>query len=591
MRLGGEKEGRAERIRLLVIIALLVGGFIAFQRLAPSLDIEGWLEDVATDLGDLTYLFVGLLAFAETGAFVGLVFPGETAVIIGGALAGQGENSVVLMLAIVWFCAWAGDTVSFLLGQRLGRGFVLRHGPKVRITEQRFAQVESYFQRHGGKTILIGRFIGLVRALAPFIAGSSGMTYRAFVPYSVLGTGLWAATFTLLGYFISENINEATELASRGIFVFGAVVGTVVALVLAIRYLRARENRQRLARRMEGMAVLRPLVAFGRRIEPEVRFVWHRVTPGGLGLEFTTLMAVLAVAVFAVVGFAAIFVDDPGPTPGDTSAIDVVDRLRSDWLTDIAKVVTVFGSSYVTLAVALVAAIVLATRRRWTEVWVLVAALAICHIAVPVVKRGQSVRTRGDAEGGDRASAAGGWADRRERRLLPERACRLLGPLHVAGVDDHGPGAARAHVRHGADRGRRGADGRRRAQPGVPRRPLLQRRGGWLGARRVGVRGLRGRGDGHRPLAAESAGEERAITPPIALGTEYFLFGGAALISVLAFAALILVPTIGSFGRTWEKATAVLVSIFVLLALLAIGIALGVAIVYFWDDINEIFAN
>ena len=60
---------------------------------------------------------------------------------------------------------------------------------------------------------------------------------------------------------------------------------------------------------------------------------------------------------------------------------------------------------------------------------------------------------------------------------------------------------------------------------------------------------------------------------------------------MLAFAALILAPTIGSFGRTWEKATAVLVSIFVLLALLAIGIALGVAIVYFWDDINEIFGN
>ena len=373
MRLGGEKEGRAERIRLLVIIAVFVGGFIAFQRLAPSLDIEGWLEDVATDLGDLTYVFVGLLAFAETGAFVGLVFPGETAVIIGGALAGQGENSVVLMLAVVWFCAWAGDTVSFLLGQRLGRGFVMRHGPKVRITEQRFAQVESYFQRHGGKTILIGRFIGLVQALAPFIAGGSGMTYRAFVPYSVLGTGLWAATFTLLGYFISENINEATELASRGIFVFGAVVGTVVALVLGIRFLRVREPAPGAADGGDDGAG--PLVAFGRRIEPQVRFLWHRVTPGGLGLEFTTLMAVLAVALFAVVGFAAIFVDDPGPTPGDTQAIDVVDRLRSDWLTDLAKVVTVFGSSYVTLAVALVAAIVLATRgagRRcgwWSPRW------------------------------------------------------------------------------------------------------------------------------------------------------------------------------------------------------------------------------
>lgn len=386
MRLGGDKEGRAERIRLVALIAVFAAGFIAFQQLAPNLDIEGWLEDLAADLGDLTYLLVGLLAFAETGAFVGLVFPGETAVIIGGALAGQGEDSVWLMLAIVWFCAWAGDTVSFLLGQRLGRGFVLRHGPKVRITEERFRQVESYFARHGGKTILIGRFIGLVRALAPFIAGSSGMAYRAFFPYSVLGTGLWAATFVLLGYFISENINEATELASRGVFVFGAVVGTVVVVVLGIRFLRVRENRQRLARRMDAVPVLRPVVALGRRIEPQVRFLWHRVTPGRLGLEFTTLMAVLAVALFAVVGFASVVAGDPGPTRGDSEAIDVVDRLRTDWLTDVAEVVTVLGSTPVTLAVAAVAAVVLATRRRWAEVGVLGAALVIVHLAVPVLK-------------------------------------------------------------------------------------------------------------------------------------------------------------------------------------------------------------
>jgi undecaprenyl-diphosphatase len=386
VRLGGEKEGRGERIRLIALIAVLAGGFIAFQQLAPSLDIEGWLEDLAADLGDLTYLLVGLLAFAETGAFVGLVFPGETAVIIGGALAGQGENSVVLMLAVVWFCAWAGDTVSFVLGQRLGRDFVLRHGPKVRITEERFGQVESYFARHGGKTILIGRFIGLVRALAPFIAGSSGMAYRAFLPYSVLGTGLWAATFTLLGYFISENINEATELASRGVFVFGAVVVTVLVVVLGVRFLRRRENRQRLARRMDAVPTLRPLVVLGRRIEPQARFLWHRLTPGGLGLEFTSLMAALAVALFGVVGFAEVVSATPGPTRADRQAIDVVSELRADWLTDLAKAVTVLGSTPVTVLVALAAAVVLGIRRRWTEVWVLVVALAICHIAVPVLK-------------------------------------------------------------------------------------------------------------------------------------------------------------------------------------------------------------
>ena len=79
------------------------------------------------------------------------------------------------------------------------------------------------------------------------------------------------------------------------------------------------------------------------------------------------------------------------------------------------------------------------------------------------------------------------------------------------------------------------------------------------------------------------------IVPAAKIGTQYLLFGGAGLISLLAFAALILVPAIGSFGRTWEKATAALVSICVLAALLALGIALGIAIVYFWDDIRGLF--
>lgn len=73
------------------------------------------------------------------------------------------------------------------------------------------------------------------------------------------------------------------------------------------------------------------------------------------------------------------------------------------------------------------------------------------------------------------------------------------------------------------------------------------------------------------------------------IGTEYLLFGGAALISLIAFTALILVPAVGSFGRTWEKATAVVLSLFVLLALLLVGIALGVLVVYFWDDITDLF--
>jgi membrane protein DedA with SNARE-associated domain len=379
----GEKS---DRLRLAAIVALVLGGFFAFQHFVPDLDIEGFLEDFAKELGDWTYALVGLLAFLETGAFVGLVFPGETAVILGGAIAGQGETSLEITIAIVWFCAWAGDSVSFLIGARLGREFVLRHGPKVRITHERFSQVESYFKRHGGKTILVGRFIGLVRAMAPFIAGSSGMRYRAFLPYSVLGTGLWAATFTLIGYFVSQSLNQATRIAGQGTLVFGVIVAVVVGAVVAVRFMRVRENRQRLAAWMEGHAALRPLVAFGRRIEPEARFLWARLTPGGLGLEFTSLVAILSVALFVLVGYTSIVSGDPGPTPGDDQAFEFAADLQTGWLTDAAKVVTALGSTTATLAVALVVGAALAVRRHWPELAVLVAALVILHFAVPALK-------------------------------------------------------------------------------------------------------------------------------------------------------------------------------------------------------------
>jgi undecaprenyl-diphosphatase len=376
MRLEGEKR---DRVRLGLIIGLIVVGFFAFQRFGPDIDIEQILEDLSQWLGAWTYLLVGLLAFLETGAFVGLVFPGETAVILGGAVAGQGETSIVITIAIVWFCAWAGDTTSFFIGTRLGREFVLKHGRKVLITPERFEQVEGFFDRHGGKTILVGRFIGLVRALAPFIAGSSGMAYRAFVPYSVLGTGLWAATFSVLGYLLANSLDKATEIAGTGALIFGSVVAVIVAIFVVSRYLRKPENRRKLAERIESTPGL-------RRLLPQLRFTWNRLTPGGLGLEFTTLIAVLSVSLFALIGFASIVSGDPGPTPGDAEAVDIVDSLRAPWLTDLAKVVTELGSWAVVAPLSVVAGGVLAWRRRWPELAVLVGASVIILIGVPAIK-------------------------------------------------------------------------------------------------------------------------------------------------------------------------------------------------------------
>ena len=91
----------------------------------------------------------------------------------------------------------------------------------------------------------------------------------------------------------------------------------------------------------------------------------------------------------------------------------------------------------------------------------------------------------------------------------------------------------------------------------------------------------------HTRVSGWTLGTIPAVMLPLAIGTEYFLFGGAGVITLLAFTAFILVPAIGAYGRTWEKATAVMLSLFVLLVLVLIGIAIGVLIVYYWPQISE----
>ncbi len=373
------------RVTLFGIAALAIVLFV-FRDALPSLDVEKLLEDLSESLGAWTYLLVGGLAFLETGAFVGLVAPGEFTVILGGAVAGQGEISLPLILGITWFAAWAGDSVSFLIGHRLGRKFLVEHGPKLRIDEKRLRQVEAYFDRHGGKTILIGRFIGLVRALAPFIAGSSAMRYSAFLPYSILGTGIWATGLILVGYFASQSLDTVANIVGQGLFLFGCVVGVIVAVVLAYRHLREPENRAEIAARLEKRPALRPLVAAGRRLSPQARFLWKRLTPGELGLELTSLLAVFAVGLYVLVAYIWIVNGDPAPTGGDDTAMRLAENLRSGWLTDVSKALTELGASYVVLPLALIAAAMLATRRRWAELCVLVIGMAIIVVGTQWLK-------------------------------------------------------------------------------------------------------------------------------------------------------------------------------------------------------------
>jgi undecaprenyl-diphosphatase len=382
---GGEGPITRKRIVLAIIAVAIATGYYFLSRKLGSLDLHSLLEDVSETLGAWTYLLVGLFAFAETGAFVGLVVPGETVMLLGGAVAGQGAIDIYLLIAVAWFAAWLGDTTSFFLGRRLGRNFVLDHGPKVGISHERFEKVEDYFGRHGGKTIFIGRFISLVRAFAPFIAGSSGMQYRAFVPYSILGTGLWASAHILVGYFFSRSIETAGKYAAKGAFLLATLIVIVVGIVFLYRHFREEENRRAAVRWMEGHWATRWLVELARR--PQFRFLWDRVTPGGtFGLEFTSLMATLAVASFVLVAYTVVVNGDPGPTPGDETAREIVEHLHSAALVSVSKVITWFGSGLVVWALAAICAALLAWRRRWAEFWVLVAGMVITQIGITEIK-------------------------------------------------------------------------------------------------------------------------------------------------------------------------------------------------------------
>ena len=406
---------------------LLAGGAIAVVVFAlygmgvvELPNIQETIKSAGDRLGSWTYLLVGVLAFLETGAGVGLLAPGEFTIILGGFVAGQGKIDVILLIGLVWTCAVAGDLTSFYLGRRLGRSFLEKHGPKVHITEARLKQVESFFDRHGGKAVLIGRFVGLVRAVAPFLAGSSGMKLRRFVPYDVLGAGLWGTTFVLIGYIFWQSFDRVVQYAERGAVALGTTITVVVLLVWAWRWLRVEEHRREVAAWAERQAWLRPVlrvvVPVGRRLRRPTRFVWNRVTPGDLGLELTTLLAVLAVSSFVVVALMN-RLQEVAVTPGDLRAFDIARDLQSDRLMDVARVLSDLGGLPVAGGLVLLVAILLFVRRGFLEGGALLSGMAVTYAAVHLLKNyedrarptGSVVETMGSSFPSGHAAYAVAW--------------------------------------------------------------------------------------------------------------------------------------------------------------------------------------
>jgi membrane protein DedA with SNARE-associated domain/membrane-associated phospholipid phosphatase len=341
-------------------------------------NFEQVLEDLGQALGTWTYLAVGLLAFLETGAFLGFIAPGETAVIVGGLVAGQGQISLLALIAIVWACCLLGDFTSYELGRRKGRRWLLKHGERLKITEDRLDQVEKLLASHGAVMIIVGRFLGFVRPLSPFIAGASRMPLKRFLPYDVLAAGAWAITFCTLGFLFWRSINQLTTYVSRGLFALGTLVALIAAIVALIHLRRSPEARAKvrdwiderddrpgwsvLAKisRPVWHMVLKPAAAVA---DFSARFTQARVTPGNLGLELTTLLALALVGAFSFFFLGDVVLNTPDPRI-DRWAADIAEQLRMDQLVSVAKVVTEIGSSPVTATLTALTAVFAAVRRR-----------------------------------------------------------------------------------------------------------------------------------------------------------------------------------------------------------------------------------
>jgi membrane protein DedA with SNARE-associated domain len=442
------RRGLSGERKLLAVVVVLALAVYASGVLSELPDPKKLIGDIAHALGPWTYALVGVSAFLETGAFVGLVAPGETIVIAGGVIAGQGEIELIPLIGLVWVCAVLGDTTSFFIGHRLGRKFLERHGPKVKISHERLEQVEGYFDRHGGKTILIGRFIGLVRALAPFIAGASGLAYKRFLPYSVVGTGLWSTVFCVLGYVFWRSFDQVAHVAGQAIFGFGLTVAVIVGIVVAYRrrteihaWLVAHE-RHPLIRPLFAIArpvnrrVVRPLV---RLVAPEARFLWNRITPGELGLELTTTLAISGVGLYVFALYVVVLSGDPGLTPLDQELLDLSDDMRYRMLTDVAKVMSDLGALPTCLAVVVGTSIVLAARGRMAEVVVLAGGFALIYLTVQVTKAGIDrprpeaplIDTNGSSFPSGHAAYSTAWV---AAALMFTRRLRLVGAALVIGA-------------------------------------------------------------------------------------------------------------------------------------------------------------
>lgn len=166
------------------------------------LHFDKHLETFITNYGTLTYFILFAIIFAETGLVVTPFLPGDSLLFAAGAIAALGPLHVWWLILLLIIAAVLGDTVNYWIGNMIGpRAF---SGKVPMLKQHHLERTQKFYDKYGGKTIILARFVPIVRTFAPFVAGVGTMSYSHFILYNVVGGVVWVMLFTLLGYFFGN---------------------------------------------------------------------------------------------------------------------------------------------------------------------------------------------------------------------------------------------------------------------------------------------------------------------------------------------------------------------------------------------------
>jgi membrane-associated protein len=204
--------------------------------------VTAFLDNVLTSVPTwVVYLAVFGFPFLEASVFLGFVFPGETALVLGGFLASQGRLSVGVVIALAIVGAITGDAVGYAVGRRFGPGLQSSRLGRV-VGDKRWRSSEAFLLRRGGPAVFVGRFTAVLRALVPSAAGMAKLPYRTFALWNALGGSAWATGFVLVGYLAGESYKKVASYLGQGALALTAAIIVLAVVVHFVRKRRASAN-------------------------------------------------------------------------------------------------------------------------------------------------------------------------------------------------------------------------------------------------------------------------------------------------------------------------------------------------------------